>query len=123
MMKHHLPILLLTMLTAWMTATMLRIEMLNAQAGRYLPRTDGDADGKWRISPHRQPRDQLRGLVETIGLLQYPLALIAIVASLLLLMAPHSTRPTRRLATICGILAAICLIMAIHRGYFSSLGW
>lgn len=122
--KHTLPILLLVILVAWTTSAMIRIELLNAQADYYLPRTDGGADGKWRTSLHRQPRDQLRGLIiTTIGLPQYPLTLVALAASLVLSVKPRATRSTRLIAGICTIVATICLTMAIYRGYYSSLGW
>ena len=124
-MKHTLPILLLIILVAWTTSATIRIELLNAQADYYLPRTDSGADGKWRTSMHRQPRDQLRGLIQTIGLPQYPLTLIAITASLKLAMMPRTSRSTSigRIAVICGSVATIGLTMAIYRGYYSSLGW
>jgi hypothetical protein len=56
------------LLTACVLQTAIRVEVLNARAGHYLPRADRNrdgtlADGKWRRSPDNSPRDQLRDLV------------------------------------------------------------
>jgi hypothetical protein len=104
----------------WVTTAAVRIEIQNASAGYYLPRRDKEP-GKWRMSRENTPRDQLRGLVSTVGLFQYLLAP--------LLMAPaaiHATRrntPWRRwLALGSGAVGLIALSLAFYRGYFSSLG-
>lgn len=74
-----IPAVVMFLLTALVLQTDVRIEVLNFQAGSYLPRKDRNpdgtlADGKWRVSLENSPRDQLRALVGTYGLLQYLLA-------------------------------------------------
>jgi hypothetical protein len=104
----------------WVTSVAIRIEVQNAAAGYYLPRRDGEA-GKWRMSRESTPRDQLRGLVSTVGLSQYFFAPL-----LMALAAIHATghnAPWRRwLALSSGVVGVIALGLAFYRGYFSSLG-
>ena len=66
-------------LTIWVAHTALRIEILNARSGYYLPRKDGGADGKWRQSALNTPRDRLRDWVGGPGLLQYVLTPVLLV--------------------------------------------
>ena len=67
------------------------------------------------------PRDQLRTLVSTVGLCQYLLAPL-----LLALAAVHITRRNTPWQRWLGIGSAAvglaALSLALHRGYFSSLG-
>lgn len=101
--------------------TAVRIELLNAQAGYYLPRGH-DGDGKWRVSLWPSPRNELRGLVGSAGLLQYVLAPILMIASLqLLLRAPRLPFCIPAIFGIC--IGAAGLMLAIYREYYPSLGW
>ena len=112
--------LLLVGLTVWVAVSAVRIERLNAATGYYLPRHDDD--GKWRISRESTPRDQLRGLVSSIGLLQYLFAPLVVGLS----AYPFSRRDSaaRRLLAACsGVVGIAALGLAFYRGYFSSLGW
>ena len=106
-------------LAFWVSSIAIRIEVQNAAAGYYLPRRD--EAGKWRMSRENTPRDQLRGLVSTVGLSQYFFAPV-----LMALAATRAIRPNtplgRWLALGSGAIALIGLGLAFYRGYFSSLG-
>jgi hypothetical protein len=116
----RLTFLLLVGLTVWVVVSAVRIERLNAEAGYYLPRHDDD--GKWRISRESTPRDQLRGLVSSIGLLQYLFA--PLVAGLAAFHLSRREPAARRLLAACsGVVGIAALGLAFYRGYFSSLGW
>lgn len=118
------PILLI--LTAWIVITAIRIEQQNARAGYFLPRTD--MEGKWRMSalriggkPIPSARDELREMVNSIGIYQYVLAPAA--AALGLIIARNSAALLRRgIALLCTLLSIVCLGLAVYRGYFTSLG-
>jgi len=107
-------------LTVWVVFVAVRIERLNAEAGFYLPRQD--EGGKWRISRENEPRNQLRGLVGNVGLLQYLFAPLLVG-----LAAFHSARRDsamrRCLAVSSGILGLVALSFALYRAYLPSLGW
>ena len=120
-MKIAVQIILITSLTFWVVLTAVRIERLNAQSGYYLPRRDGGTDGKWRQSLQRSPRDQLRDLVGSIGILQYLFAPLAFVVGLFGAARLHSF-PARTFSGLCSLLALVCLGLALYRGYFTSLG-
>ena len=113
-------------LALWVAAVAVRIEIVNVAAGNYLPRhSEFREDGtlvKWRIDLSNSPRNTLRHLVETVGLLQYPLTFV-----LLGFAAFHSLSPRwhreRSIAGCSGIIAATALGLAIYRAYFPSLGW
>jgi hypothetical protein len=108
-------------LGVWVLTTAVRIEVLNAEAGYYLPRGN-DGDGKWRISLDNTPRDQLRGMIQTIGLLQYLLAPVLIGLSITSFFIYRCAR-ARFVAASAGVCACIGLGFALYRAYFESLGW
>lgn|GEM_PF-1263326 len=126
-MKNRVLILTMILLTAVVLQTAIRIEILNAKAGYYLPRTDftpdtAFPDGKWRISGENGPRDQLRDVVQTFGLIQYALAPFLLI--LAILVAWRSRRLWAKVvgtASIISVIAAIWLML--HREYFQSLEW
>ena len=101
--------------------TAVRIEVLNAQAGYYLPRGN-DGDGKWRISPRGEPRDQLRGMIQTIGLLQYVLAPILMALSFVSYCVFKCTR-AQVIAIFSGASGCVGIGLALYRGYLPALGW
>jgi hypothetical protein len=116
----HLTFLVLLLVTVWVAVSAVRIERLNADAGVYLPRHDDD--GEWRVSRDGTPRDQLRRLVSSIGLLQYLFAPLVVGLSALHLVRRESGK--RRIVVACsGVVGLAALILAFYRGYFSSLGW
>ena len=119
----RLYLLVLVALTAWVAVTAIRIERLNAEAEFYLPRQDS-YDGKWRVF-HRHtvriPRDELRGLVQGIGLLQYLLAPLLIGMSVIpLVMRTSATHRFWAMSSL--IVGVVALGLAFYRGYFTSLG-
>jgi hypothetical protein len=131
----------IAILNCWM------IEIVNIEAGGYLPRKDFPPDGqnpKWRYSPGRylleraqtpsekrqafadmqinEPRNKLRGLIQGTGLLQYLIAPAALVMALI--WRRSEKRPLACIvADLCCVSAAFCMYMMVYRGYFSSLGW
>lgn len=115
------------LLTAFVLHSAARIEILNMQAGNYLPRADRNAegeltDGKWRISEENTARDQLRAAVQTFGLLQYVLApLLMVFALAMFLKTPRSW--TKLAATFGVVVAAIAISLMLYREYYPSLGW
>jgi len=116
----HLMPALMVGAVLWVGHVAVRIEIQNAAVGYYLPRR-GDESGKWRISRENTPRDQLRGLVSTVGLWQYLLApmLMALAADQ---VARGSTPLRRWLGISSGVVGLLALSLAFYRGYFSSLG-
>ena len=126
-MKNRVLVLMMILLTAVVLQTAIRIEILNAKAGYFLPRKDlntdnGFPDGKWRMSGENNPRDQLRDVVQTFGLMQYALA-----PSLLILAVIVAWRSRQLWAKVAGTASLISAIAAIwlmlHREYLQSLGW
>ena len=115
------------LLTALVVQTAVRVEVLNFQAGNYLPRTDRNpdgtlADGKWRVSLENSPRDQLRGLVATSGLLQYLLSPLLLVFAIVVLL--KSSRSWVKVgATLSLVLSVIAMSFMFYREYYQSLGW
>lgn len=140
--------------------TCLRIEILNAQLGYYMPR-ENDADwgiSRWRKSTaidekawiRMQSRfdssienrpltsqeqeemrnyikwakanNDLRDLVEGLGLLQYLLIPILIVISVILIKR-NNPKTYRILAFMSMLLGLISGFLVFYRGYFESLGW
>jgi EamA domain-containing membrane protein RarD len=75
----------------------------------------------WRISQEITPRDQLRGVVRTFGLLQYVLAPLLLAVSAL---AAKKSKP--RWAKVAGFIVMLAAVIAIwlmlHREYYQSLG-
>ena len=124
--KNNILVLIMLVLAALVFQTAVRIEVLNAQAGYYLPRKDRTPDGSfsdgvWRISQESTPRDQLRGVVRTFGLLQYVLAPLLLAVSAL---AAEKSKP--KWAKVAGFIvmlaAAIAIWLMLHREYYQSLG-
>jgi hypothetical protein len=127
-MRTFIPLVLLFILTAVVFQTAVRIEVLNFQAGSYLPRKDRNpdgtlADGKWRVSSlENGPRDQLRGLVETFGLLQYLLAPLLLIFAIFVFL--KSSRSWLKVgATLSLVLSIIAISLMLYRQYYQSLGW
>jgi len=120
-------IILMMLLTVFVLHSAARIEVLNIQAGTYLPRRDRGpdgtlADGKWRVSPENTPRDQLRDVVQTLGLMQYVLAPLLLVFSLVIFF--RFRRSWARVAAPFSMFAAVVAIsLMFYRDYFGSLGW
>jgi len=114
-----------TALALWCVAVAVRIELLNARAGHVLPRIpEGSGNPRWRVSANRFDVEiQLRTVVESVGLLQYLLAPIAVI------LCSISAWQFRRKAwcaavfVLGSIVAAACLWAAFSRAYFTSLGW
>ena len=126
-MKRRVLIILLMLLTAFVVHSAARIEVLNFQAGNYLPRRDRDlegnlTDGKWRISPENSPRDQLREAVQTFGLMQYVLAPVLLIFSLAVFFKTRRSRASVA-ATFSVFVAAIAISLMLYRRYYESLGW
>jgi hypothetical protein len=127
LMRTRIPVVVMFLLTAFVVQTAVRVEVLNFQAGNYLPRTDRNpdgtlADGKWRESLENNPRDQLRDLVATFGLLQYLLAPLLLIFAIVVLL-----KSSRSWAKICVTLSLVVSTIAIsrmlYREYYQSLGW
>ena len=113
-MRNRIPVLVIVLLAAFVISTTARIEVLNYQAGNYLPRSDRNpdgtlADGKWRASLDNTPRDQLRSAVQTFGLLQYVLApLLLVLATLVSLQSKKSW------AKVVGATSVLVAVFAAH---------
>jgi hypothetical protein len=126
-MKKRVLKIVIILLTALVLQTAARIEVLNMQAGDYLPRSDRNpdgsfSDGKWRVSQENTPRDQLRGLVQTFGLAQYFLApLLLILGIAAFLKSNGSWAKTTAAAGV--FVAAMAISLMLYRQYFQSLGY
>jgi hypothetical protein len=120
-MKSRVAYMALAVLTLWVAYTCVSIELQNARAGYYLPRRDGGADGAWRLSPNNTPRDQLHGLIQTIGLLQYLLAPLLVCAATYIL-SRRSPATFRWIAVLGIAVGLVALGLAFYRGYLHSLG-
>jgi hypothetical protein len=116
---HRLILAVMVGVALWVTAVAIRIETQNATAGYYLPRRD--EPGKWRMSRENTPHDQLRTLVSTVGLCQYLLAPL-LVALAAVHIARCNTPWQRWLGIGSAVVGLVALSLALHRGYFSSLG-
>jgi hypothetical protein len=119
-------IFIMLLLGAFVFTTAIRIEILNAQAGYYLPRQDRQpdgtfADGKWRVSLENAPRDQLRRVVQTYGIMQYVMAplLFAVAALVALKSKIIWARILGATGVFVGVIAAWLMF---YREYWSSLG-
>ncbi|MEP6820708.1 MAG: hypothetical protein ABJA18_14330 [bacterium] len=125
-MKKRVLKIVVIILTVLVLQTAARIEVLNMRAGNYLPRRDrnlvGASDGKWRISQENTPRDQLRNLVQTLGLAQYvlaPLLLMLGIADFL-----KSKGSWARAAAVSGVfVATMAISLMLYRQYYQSLGY
>lgn len=126
-MRNRIPVLILILLAAFVIQTTARIEVLNYQAGNYLPRNDRNldgtfADGKWRVSLDNTPRDQLRSAVQTFGLLQYVLAPLLLV--LAIVVSWQSKKSWAKVAGATSLLVAVIAVwLMLYREYYHSLGW
>lgn len=112
------PLILMFGLTIWIAAIAIIIEAKNVEAGSYLPRNMEIDAGKWRVSREGTPRDELRALIKSVGLLQYPLSISAISLAVFHL----ASRRSILLAAFGVVLGVIALGIAMYRGYYSSLG-
>ena len=126
-MSRTVLLILPMLLTAFVLYSATRIEVLNMRAGYYLPRRDRDpdgtlADGKWRISPDNTPRDQLRDAVQTLGLMQYVLAPLLLIFSLVVFFKTKRSW-TSVAATFSMFAAAVAISLMLYRDYYGSLGW
>lgn len=109
------------LLVAWVVVVAVRIEVLNAVAGTFLPRQDAES-GKWRVRADDSASHDLREAVATFGQLQYLVALLLLALSALELR--RSADVWGRALAGSGVTVAIgALGLAVYRGYFSSLGW
>lgn len=118
---------LLLVLTALAGFTAGRVEVLNAQAGFYLPRDFAVDGGKWRqslyvVTAAENARNQMRDVVGTWGLVQYPLTYGLVVAYGVTLYRRPALR--WRMPLVVGALATVgCVVLMHYRGYFTALGW
>lgn len=119
---------------AVLIATAVRIELLNIEAGHVLPRPAETRDTgelvKWRL--HASPttsaevaENQLREVVRTWGLAQYPVALAIVLLALYILYgsAWRHKIPIAVFAVAVMLIAHCAIGLAAHRGYWSSLAW
>src|SRR5258705_13210453 len=118
-MRTLIPFVIMLLLTAIVVQTAARVEVLNFQAGNYLPRTDRNpdgtlADGKWRQSLENNSRDQLRDLVATFGLLQYLLSPLLLIFAIVVLL--KSNRSWSRIcATLSLVVSTIAMSLMLYR--------
>lgn len=124
-MKKRVLIIVMILLTAFVLQSAARIEILNMRAGNYLPRSDRNpvdslADGKWRISQENTSRDQLRGLVQTLGLLQYVLAPLLLILAIAVFLKSRGSR-AKVAAAFSVFVATIAISLMLYREYFQSL--
>jgi hypothetical protein len=115
------------LLTAFVLHSTARIEVLNMRAGNYLPRhnrnPDGTLiDGKWRSSQENTARDQLRDAVQTFGLVQYVLAPLLLILSLIAFFKTRRSWGSVA-ATLSVFAAVIAISLMVYRDYYGSLGW
>lgn len=120
-MFHRIPFTVLLGLMLWGAAVTVRIEIQNAAAEGDLPRRGGEP-GKWRISREGTPRDELRGMIQTIGLLQDVFAPLLVLLAVVH-VAWGSMAFRRRWSVLGGVVGCVAWGLALYLGYFSSLGW
>jgi TRAP-type uncharacterized transport system fused permease subunit len=125
-MKTFVLILIITLLTAFVFYTAVRIEVLNARAVEYLPRRDKNtdrsySDGKWRISLSNSPRDELREIVQSYGLMQYLLAPLLLILSVLVIAKSKHIRG-KFFAGVSILVSVTAIYLMFSREYLSSLG-
>ena len=124
-MRTFIPILIGLLLAAFVTFTAVRIEILNAQAGYYLPRQDKNSDGSfsdgiWRVSINNNPRDQLREVIESYGLMQYLLAPLLFILSIFVI-ATSKPVSAKVLGSVCILASMAAIYLMFYREYLSSL--
>jgi hypothetical protein len=81
--------------------------------------------GKWRVAagpttPKEEARGELRELVKSYGLLQYPIVL-ALIIGLPIVLRNDNRR--KKLHVVALGLTVACGFLMFYRGYFTSLGW
>jgi hypothetical protein len=118
----RLTLALVVALAAWISLVAVRIELLNAEAGYYLPGRHGDTIGKWRVSADDSQRDRLRAMVSGYGIWQYPLTLMLGIFSIFFWFR-NASMVWRYTAVCTGLVSIAALGLAIYREYFPSLGW
>jgi hypothetical protein len=126
-MLSRVAVFALVLLAAFVIQTAVRIEALNIQAGNYLPRKDRNpdgtlADGKWRAGLENTPRDQLRGLVKTVGQWQYLLAPLLLILAVALFLTSRELW-TKFAGAVCGFVAVVAVTLMLFREYYQSLGY
>lgn len=126
-MKRRVLITLLMLLTALVLHSAVRIEMLNMQAGNYLPRRDPNADGTltdgtWRLSEENSARDRLHAAVRTFGLMQYVFAPLLLIFSLAVFFKTRGSWAGVA-ATLSVSSAVVAISLMLYRDYYGSLGW
>ena len=125
-MRRRVLITLLMILTAFVLHSAVRIEILNIQAGNYLPRRDRNpdgslSDGKWRLSQENTARDRLRAAVQTFGLIQYVFAPLLLIFSLAVFFKAGGW--SRVAAAFSVFSAVVAISLMLYRDYYGSLGW
>ena len=125
-MKKRVLMIVMILLTAFVLQSAARIEVLNMRAGNYLPRNDRNpdgslSDGKWRMSQENTPRDQLRGLVQTVGLLQYVLAPLLLILAIVEFLKSRGSL-AKAVAAFSVFVAGIAISLMLYREYYQSLG-
>lgn len=110
-MVRKLNFVLMIVVAFWVAGVATSIEVANVAAGNYLPRRSESIDDgritKWHIDQNNASRNDLRHLVETVGLLQYPFALVVLGLALFHLVTRKVPRE-RWIAGSCGLVAAAC---------------
>ena len=110
-------------LGGYVVGVMVWIEVLNAWSGFYLPRDLTIDSGPWRQSLAHTPRDRLRDVVDSVGLLQYPLVPVAFFLGLCLFADTRATRWSRWTSIMVLLGSLLAGTSVLYRGYFTSLGW
>lgn len=171
--RYHVLFWFLALCGALMVYTCVKIEVLNARVGYYLPREFSDSpytNPKWRgncfskeenwlrirlpqirfeadsgeekpPTPEEKPltseeekimkkevaqaraNNELRGIVGSLGLLQYLLVPLVFFGLLFFCVSKRCPRGHRIGAGVMSGLALVCGFFMIYRGYFTSLGW
>ena len=126
-MRSQILLILMIVLAAVVIQTAVRIEVLNIQAGNYLPRKDRNpdgtfTDGKWRASLENTLKDQLRSFVQTWGLRQYLLAPLLLILSVLVSVTSRRLWP-KVAGALSVLVAVIAISLLLYREYYQSLGW
>ena len=110
---------LVLLLAATALVTCVRIEWLNAKAGGILPRTGPE---KWRVGMF-DINAALRDVVGSWGLGQYPIVILGFCLAIVVAFGPWRPR-SHRIVGVAGLMVFIATgAIALHRSYFSSLGW
>lgn len=125
-MKDRILISIMCLMAGVVLYTALHIEILNAQANYYLPRKDRNedgsfADGKWRVSEENSPRDRLRNLVGTFGLMQYVLSPLSFILAVIVYSRFKQTW-AKVAGSIVFLISVVAIWLMLHRECFQSLG-